>query len=278
MRRPCGQTLVAGCTDKSVRLFELATGQEVLRTTLPDAANMAAFAPDGSRVALGIGGLGFPGGTIHILDVATGKERVTLTGQEALIYSLGFGPDGKVLASGLSDTTALLWGVATASPGQRKEELAPATLDALWGDLAGDDAAKAHKAAWTLAANPDASVALLGQRLRAAQPPDPEHIRALIADLDHKEFARRERAARDLKRLGAAAEAALRAEALLESPPLWPPPDADALRRTRAIPVLERIGSPAAMSILEKLARGDPTASETRLAEAARGRLAQHVP
>src|SRR5262249_12700319 len=151
------------------------------------------------------------------LDVPTGKVRTELNGQDASVRSLAFRPDGKVLASGLSDTTALLWDVAAAPSPPGTEELGAATRDELGAALAGDDAAKAHAAVWALAANPEPALALLRERLRAAPAIDPKRIQTLIADLDHKEFARREKASEELKKLGAAAEAALRA--VLKQPP-----------------------------------------------------------
>jgi WD40 repeat protein len=285
---PDGQTLVTGCVDKSVRLFEMATGKQVLRATLPDTADMAAFAPDGRSVAVGAS---FPGDTIRILDVATGKERAHLKGQGAYVGALAFRPDGNMLASGLSDTTTLLWAVATAPPRPPKSTLAADRLDQLWAALAGTDAVKAHAAIWTLAANPEQAVTLLSRRLRPAPPIDPQRLQALIAHLDNKQFAEREKASRELKKLGAGAEAALRAilkrppspevrrrvEAILATPPPWPPQDADARRRTRAIQVLEGVGSPAAVRVLDKLAGGAGTARETDLAAAARQRLSQRV-
>jgi hypothetical protein len=135
-------------------------------------------------------------------------------------------------------------------------------------------------------------VALLRKRLRAAPAIAPERIQALIADLDHMEFTQREKASRELKKLEVAAELALQAirerppsakvrrrvEAILASPPPWPPQDAEALRRTRAVQMLERIGSPAAALVLDAVAGGAPAARETRLAEAAGKRLAERPP
>jgi hypothetical protein len=47
----------------------------------------------------------------------------------------------------------------------------------------------------------------------------------------------------------------------------------DALRRTRAVAVLERVGSPAAVGLLTKLAAGPPGGRTTRQAREALARL-----
>ncbi|MDZ8023450.1 MAG: hypothetical protein RMX97_01815, partial [Nostoc sp. DedQUE11] len=42
-------------------------------------------------------------------DVSTGKAIKTLTGHSSSVYSVVFSPDGKTLASGSGDKTAILW-------------------------------------------------------------------------------------------------------------------------------------------------------------------------
>ncbi len=281
---PDGQTLLVSGVDKKAHLIEVATGKEVRQVGLPDGIGKAAFAPDGRSVALAESS---PHGSIRLLDAIALDERANFADPNASVRSLAFAPDGKMLAAGLSDTTAVLWEVPNTVPPSRKKELSADTRKQLWADLAGTDAAKAYAAIWTLAAHPEQTLSLLNQHLRAAPPIDPKRIEALIAQLDHEDFARREEAARELKKLGEAAEKALRAvedrppslelrrrvQALLASPPPWTPQDAESLRRCRVIRVLEQIGSPAAAMLLEKLAQGAATAPETRLAAEARRRL-----
>jgi RNA polymerase sigma factor (sigma-70 family) len=295
---PDGQTLVASGEDKKVHLFEVATGKEVRQVALPDRTAVVAFAPDGRSLALAArvwfaeDGRRRPlaervaHGTIRLLDTVTLRERAKVADPDAYVRSLAFAPDGKMLASGLSDTTAVLWDVTHAAPRSAKE-LSPDALEQLWGDLAGTDAAKAYTAIWTLADAPDQALALLNKHLRAAPSIDPKRIESLIAQLAHDDFAKREEADRELKKMGQAAEDALRAaqkqspslevrrrvQALLASPSPWTPQDSECLRRCRAVRVLEQVGSPAAGLLLERLAQGAATAPETRLASEARKRL-----
>lgn len=100
-----------------VRLFELATGREVLRfPTSKDVDSghesiiSLAFSPDGKTLAAGA----FETGRIHLWDALTGKERGRLTGHQASVKSLAFSADGKTLASGSHDGTALMWDVTEA--------------------------------------------------------------------------------------------------------------------------------------------------------------------
>ena len=60
--------------------------------------------------------------------------------------------------------------------------------------------AKAHAALSALVASPDQAVRLLGERLGAAEPLDPERIRRFVTDLDSSEFAVRDAASRELER------------------------------------------------------------------------------
>jgi RNA polymerase sigma factor (sigma-70 family) len=280
---PDGQTLLASGADKTIRLFEVATGKEILRTLLPESAYPAAFTADGRNIAAAMNTKKI----IRILDVATGEEQGKFTDLPAQIRSLAFRPDGRMLAAGLSNSTALLWNTTIPAARRDEKKLTADKLDELWDHLAGTDATKAYAALWKLTAYPAQAEALLSARLRPAPSVDPKRIEALIAQLNHAEFAKRDEASRELKKLGAAAEKPLRAALerpvseevrrrlrdLLAAPPPWTPQDPEALRRRRAIQLLERLGSPAAARILEKLARGDGLAVETRLAEEARKRL-----
>ena len=45
--------------------------------------------------------------------MATGKEKLTLTGHSSSVWSVAFSPDGKTLASGSWDNSIIIWDLAT---------------------------------------------------------------------------------------------------------------------------------------------------------------------
>ncbi|HMC65649.1 MAG TPA: hypothetical protein VKI65_11985, partial [Gemmataceae bacterium] len=99
-----GKTLVSACDDRTVLLWDVNTGKEVRE--LP-----AEFHPD--CMALSRHGLltGAGGTAIRLLDVATGKAPPRPEGHLGTVSSLGFSPDGKMIASASSDIR--LWEAAT---------------------------------------------------------------------------------------------------------------------------------------------------------------------
>jgi WD40 repeat protein len=295
---PDGQVLASGSIDQTVRLWEVATGREVATLKGHERSVMAvAFSPDGRVVASGEGSDSYPlrgehPRRIRFWDVATGRELAALEGHDSNVLSLALSPDGRRLASGLGNGTVLLWDVPAKAkvPPPPARELTAKELDALWADLAGDDAGQAHRAVNTLAAAADKAVPFLKARLRSAEAIDPKKLAKWLADLDADDFDARDRAAHELYRLGAQAEPELRKalaakpsaeakrdiEAILKA--LEGPLPSDQLRAVRAVRALEAAGSPAARELLKALAEGAPAARQTADAKAALERSAKRPP
>jgi hypothetical protein len=267
---------------RTVCLRDPATGKELRKIECPQGVHSLAFSPDGRLLATG------EHPHVRLWDVRTGQEVRRWEGHRDLVAALAFAPDGRTLASGSHDAMILVWDVTGLLEKGRlpRTALARPELERLWGDLAAEDAVRAHGAVWRLAAAPGDAVPFLGEHLRPPAALDPRRSARLLADLDSDQFKTREDASLELERLGERAEPLLRkalqnepsaevrrrVEVLLEKLEM-PERAAEQLRLLRGVQSLECSGTPAARELLQALARGAPEAGLTQEAKAARERL-----
>ncbi len=104
-----GSTIVSGSDDKTIKIWDLATGTE--KRTLTGHiqwVHCIAISPDGSTIVSGS-----YDNTIKIWDLATGTEKRTLTGHTLWVDSVAISPDGSTMVSGSRDNTIKVWDLAT---------------------------------------------------------------------------------------------------------------------------------------------------------------------
>jgi Tol biopolymer transport system component len=108
---PDGQRIVTGSEDRTAKVWEANTGQELLelRGHLAGIESVA-FSPDGRRIATGS-----LDGRAKVWDAATGQELLTFKGHSSWIMSVAFSPDGQRIVTGSEDKTAKVWEAATGS-------------------------------------------------------------------------------------------------------------------------------------------------------------------
>ncbi len=281
---PDGKTLASTGPSNAqvIQLWELATGKERLQVgDKCDAFHALAFSADGRTLISG-----GADATIRFWDTATGKEVGRLPGHYEPVTALALLPNGQGFVSGSADSTLLVWHNIPRRSENRLLSLTVPELEALWTDLAGEDAAKAYRAIHRLVTAGAQAVSFLTPRLSPVVPPDPRQLAQWIAELDDDNFTIRQKASAALEKLGDVAGPALR-KALDDKPSLEAQRrvervlalvdelsmPAATLRVWRALETLEAIGNPEARRVLEKMAAGAAGARITQGAADALGRL-----
>ena len=106
---PDGRTIASGSRDRTIRLWNAETGQELqILEGHRNGVTTVAFSPDGRTLASGSWD-----DYIMLWDANTGKLLRTLDKHTDGVRAVAFSPDSRTLASGSYDTTIRLWDVDT---------------------------------------------------------------------------------------------------------------------------------------------------------------------
>jgi dipeptidyl aminopeptidase/acylaminoacyl peptidase len=263
------------------------TGAEVRRVALGGRpAASPVFSPDGRSLAVATFQNTGSGSAIRLWEVHSGRVRWERNTAEAGIVSLAFSPDSKILASGYTDSTALLWDLT----GERTAFGKPPslTLDKGWEALNSPDALEAFKAQQALCLAGARALALFRDRIRpvSGKPLDRAALNRLVSQLDDDDFDVRRKAVAALAEQGAVAEEVL-ARALEGKPSAEvkrqvsdllerirrPGIPAELLRPLRALEVAEWIRTAEAKKLIQEWSTGRADALLTREAQASWRRM-----
>ncbi len=240
----------------------------------------AAYSSDGRMLATGSWD-----GTLLLWELASGRLRHQFKGHESVISSLAFSPHGRLLAAASPEAPAYVWDVLDTLEAAR-HPLSPKELRRSWSELRSENAITAFQAIRRLAAVPEQTLPLLFQHLKPVPAPDPKRMGQLVQELDSDDFAIRQKATEELEKQADAAASLLREILAKEKPTLEVRKrlqhildglgdKPEALRTVRAVEILEWIGAPEAIHLLDEWAKGAEGARLTREAIAAKSRVAR---
>ncbi|HIK13283.1 MAG TPA: serine/threonine protein kinase [Oscillatoriaceae cyanobacterium M33_DOE_052] len=106
---PDGQILASGSDDNTIKLWEIATGEEIATLASSDVLSFQTitgivFLPSGEMLVSSS-----DDGSIKLWEVATGNLTGTIASHPEPLHCLAISPDGQILAAGSDDSTILLY-------------------------------------------------------------------------------------------------------------------------------------------------------------------------
>jgi len=106
---PDGNQIISGSPDKSVRVWNAKTGQELRELQgHTDQVSSVAFSPDGNRIISGSYDK-----SVRVWDAKTGEQLKKLQGHTSRVTSVAFSPDGNQIISGSYNKLVQVWNAKT---------------------------------------------------------------------------------------------------------------------------------------------------------------------
>ena len=110
---PNGEQLLSGGLDRTLRLWDLATGEEVQRIESVGAILNLAFSPDGRRAVTSTGDSVLTGPeadreidrTVRVWNLRSGQEMQKFTPNSGFVRAVAFSPDGSSILAGTWNST-----------------------------------------------------------------------------------------------------------------------------------------------------------------------------
>lgn len=112
-----GRTIASGSGDRTVRLWDIETGQPLMTLSIEDGVTTVAISPDTKYVAAGS-----LDKSVRVWDIHQGYLLERLEGPDGhkdSVYSVAFSPNGKDLVSGSLDKTIKMWELASPRGGMQ---------------------------------------------------------------------------------------------------------------------------------------------------------------
>jgi hypothetical protein len=230
---------------------------------------------------------------VRLWEAFSGLQVAAFGGHQGPVTALALLKNGREIFSGSTDTSILLWDSTGLSPNGVLPQLTMGQpeLIAAWVELASEQASRGHHALWQAVASAKEGVPFLGSQLYLL---DPKKVDKLFADLNSEQYRVRTDATKELEKYGIWMKGRLLA--MHKNPPTLEVQrrvdqmlakldvpgslslEQERLRVRRVMLVMEQVGSPEALAVLEKLAGGAPEADLQQEAKASLERLKRAEP